>query len=157
MLNTCPSYPVVIRSSGNRKWFVRMDVLDDELYITTGWSRIKKEMSITDDHLVVFEMVNLRTFDMSVFSCKPAILTLPPELCVTKKEQTDEFIEVSDDELPNPIAEVGVEQDQDDEVPVTFRVDNHYVSLFFLVFGTINELCFILFVIGLPLCNQYNY
>ncbi|KAJ0475844.1 putative transcription factor B3-Domain family [Helianthus annuus] len=128
MLNTCPSYPVVLWSSGKRKWFVHMDVIDNELYITTGWSWIKKEMFITDDHLVVFEMLDLRTFEISVFSCKPALLTYPPELCVTKQEPTDEFIEVSDDEVPNPIAELGVEQNQDDEVPVTFRVDNHYAQ-----------------------------
>ncbi|MFS7921640.1 putative transcription factor B3-Domain family [Helianthus anomalus] len=128
MLNTCPLYPVVVRSSGNRKWFVRMDVFDDELYITTGWSRIKNEMSITDDYLVVFEMVDLRTYEMSVFSCKPALLTFPPELCVTKKEPNDEFIEVSDDDFPNPIVEVGAEQNSDDEVPIIFRVDNHYAQ-----------------------------
>ncbi|MFS7960193.1 putative transcription factor B3-Domain family [Helianthus anomalus] len=126
MLNTCPSYPVVVRSAGNRKWFVRMDVFDNELYITTGWSRIKKEMSVTDEHLVVFEMVDLRTFEMSVFSCKPALLTFPPELCVTKKEPTDELIKVSDDEVRNSIAALGIEQSHDDEVPVTFVVDNHY-------------------------------
>ncbi|MFS7987579.1 putative DNA-binding pseudobarrel domain superfamily [Helianthus anomalus] len=40
MLNTFPRYPAVVRSSGNRKWFVRMEVFDDEVYITTGWSRI---------------------------------------------------------------------------------------------------------------------
>ncbi|MFS7969039.1 putative DNA-binding pseudobarrel domain superfamily [Helianthus anomalus] len=38
LLNTCPSYPVVVRGAGNHKWFIRMDVLDHELYITTGWS-----------------------------------------------------------------------------------------------------------------------
>ncbi|KAJ0733679.1 putative transcription factor B3-Domain family [Helianthus annuus] len=81
MLNTCPSDPVLIRSVGNRKWVVRMELLDHELYITTGWSRIKEEMSITDDHLLVFEMVDFKTFDLSSV---------------------------------------------DDEVPVTFVVDNHY-------------------------------
>ncbi|KAM0008163.1 putative transcription factor B3-Domain family [Helianthus debilis subsp. tardiflorus] len=100
MLNTCPSDPVVVCSAGNRKWVVRMDVLDHVLYITTGWSRIKKEMSITGDHLLVFEMVDFKTFDLSVFSCKPALLTFPPELSVTKKEPTDELIKVSDDEIP---------------------------------------------------------
>ncbi|KAJ0779823.1 putative DNA-binding pseudobarrel domain superfamily [Helianthus annuus] len=103
-----------------------MDVLDHELYITTGWSRIKKEMSITDDHLLVFEMVDFKTFDLSVFSCKPALLTFPPELSVTKKEPTDDLIEVSDDELPNPVVAPAIEQSDDDEVPVTFVVDNHF-------------------------------
>ncbi|KAM0037716.1 hypothetical protein Hdeb2414_s0013g00406521 [Helianthus debilis subsp. tardiflorus] len=92
-----------------------MDVLDHELYITTGWSRIKKEMSITDDHLLVFEMVDFNTFDLSVFSCKPALLTFPPELCLIKKEATDDLIEVSDDDVPTPIAEPVIEQSDDDE------------------------------------------
>ncbi|MFS8006453.1 putative DNA-binding pseudobarrel domain superfamily [Helianthus anomalus] len=109
MFNTYLIYPVVVRSSGNRKWFVRMEVFDDDLYITTGWSRIKTEMSITDHHLV-----------------KPALLTLPPELHAIKKEPTYEVIEVSNDDLPNPIPVVGVEENSDDEVPVVFRVDNHY-------------------------------
>ncbi|KAJ0560052.1 putative transcription factor B3-Domain family [Helianthus annuus] len=126
MLNTCPSDPVVVRSAGNRKWVVRMDVLVHELYITTGWSRIKKEMSITDDHLLVFEMVDFKTFDLTVFSCKLALLTFPPELSVTKKEPTDDLIEVSDDELPNPVVAPAIEQSDDDEVPVTFVVDNHF-------------------------------
>ncbi|KAF5783318.1 hypothetical protein HanXRQr2_Chr11g0506501 [Helianthus annuus] len=69
MLNTCPSDPVLVR-----------------------WSRIKEEMSITDDHLLVFEMLDKHTFDLSVFS----------------------------------FAATGVEQSVDDEVPVTFVVDNHY-------------------------------
>ncbi|KAJ0566268.1 putative transcription factor B3-Domain family [Helianthus annuus] len=108
MLNTCPSDPVVVRSAGNRKWVVRMDVLVHELYITTSWSRIKKEMSITNDHLL------------------PALLTFSPELSVTKKEPTDDLIEVSDDELPNPVVAPAIEQSDDDEVPVTFVVDNHF-------------------------------
>ncbi|KAJ0548497.1 putative transcription factor B3-Domain family [Helianthus annuus] len=126
MLNTCPSDPVVVRSAGNRKWVVQMDVLDHELYITTGWSRIKKEMSITDDHLLVFEMVDFKMFDLSVFSCKPALLTFLPELGVINNEPTDELIEVSDDEVPNPVAAPVFEQSVDDEVQVTFVVDNHY-------------------------------
>ncbi|KAJ0662704.1 putative transcription factor B3-Domain family [Helianthus annuus] len=126
MLSTCPYYPVVVRSSCNRKWFVRMDIFDNDIYITTGWNRIKKEMSITDHHLVVFEMLDLHTFEMSVFCCKPTLLTLPPELCVVKEEPTNEVIDISDDDLPNPIPVVGVEETTDDEVPVVFRVDNHY-------------------------------
>ncbi|MFS7937928.1 hypothetical protein Hanom_Chr05g00433521 [Helianthus anomalus] len=52
MLNTCPTDPVLVRSAGNVKWVVRMEVLDHAIYITTGWSRIKKDMSIMDDHLL---------------------------------------------------------------------------------------------------------
>ncbi|MFS7969355.1 putative transcription factor B3-Domain family [Helianthus anomalus] len=83
-------------------------------------------MSIMDDHLLVFYMLDFNMFDLSVFSCKPALLTFPPELYVIKKEPTDELIEVSDDEVPNPIAEPVIEQSDDDEVPVTFVVDNHF-------------------------------
>ncbi|KAJ0624216.1 putative transcription factor B3-Domain family [Helianthus annuus] len=126
MLNTCPSDPVLVRSAGNRKWVVWMEIIDHEIYITKGWSRIKEEMSITDDHLLVFEMLDKHTFDLSVFSCKPAILTYPPELCVMKKEPCDEVFEVSDDEVPNAVAAAGGQQSVDDEVPVTFVVDNHY-------------------------------
>ncbi|MFS7959474.1 putative DNA-binding pseudobarrel domain superfamily [Helianthus anomalus] len=61
MMNIVPTYPVVIRSAPTRKWFVRMEEKECELYITTGWNRIKQEMSITDKHLVVFEMVDLQT------------------------------------------------------------------------------------------------
>ncbi|XP_035845105.1 uncharacterized protein LOC110932942 [Helianthus annuus] len=103
-----------------------MDIFDNDIYITTGWNRIKKEMSITDHHLVVFEMLDLHTFEMSVFCCKPTLLTLPPELCVVKEEPTNEVIDISDDDLPNPIPVVGVEESTDDEVPIVFRVDNHY-------------------------------
>ncbi|MFS8003296.1 putative transcription factor B3-Domain family [Helianthus anomalus] len=126
MPNTCPSDPVVVRSTGNRKWVIRMDVLDHKLYITIGWSRIKKEMSITDDHLLVFQMVNFWTFDLSVFSCKPVLLTFTPELGVMNKEPTDELIEVSDDEVPNPVVAPVFEQSVDDKVQVTFAVDIHY-------------------------------
>ncbi|KAJ0841464.1 putative transcription factor B3-Domain family [Helianthus annuus] len=126
MLNTYPTDPVLVRSAGNPKWVVRMEILDHETYITTGWSRIKKDMSITDDHLFVFEMVDSKTFDLSVFSCKPALLTLPLELSVTKKEPIDDLIEVSDDELPNPVVAPTIEQSDDEEVPVNFVVDNHF-------------------------------
>ncbi|KAF5811343.1 hypothetical protein HanXRQr2_Chr04g0180331 [Helianthus annuus] len=74
-------------------------------------------------------MLDKHTFDLSVFSCKPALLTYPPELCVIKKEPSDELIEVSDDEVPTAVASPGVEQSVDDEVPVTFVVDNHYVKV----------------------------
>ncbi|KAF5815743.1 putative transcription factor B3-Domain family [Helianthus annuus] len=121
-----PSDPVLIRSAGNRKWVVKMEILDHNIYITTGWSRIKEEMSITDDHLLVFEMIDRKTFELSVFCCKPALLTYPPELSVIKKEPTDGVIEVSDDEVPDAVAGPVFEQSVDDEVPVTFVVDNHY-------------------------------
>ncbi|KAJ0808811.1 putative transcription factor B3-Domain family [Helianthus annuus] len=126
MLNICPSDPVLIRSAGNHKWVVRMEILDHNVYITTGWSRIKEEMSITDDHLLVFEMIDRKTFELSVFCCKPALLTYPFELSVIKKEPTDGVIEVSDDEVPDAVAGPVFEQSVDDEVPVTFVVDNHY-------------------------------
>ncbi|MFS7924073.1 putative transcription factor B3-Domain family [Helianthus anomalus] len=126
MLNTCPTDHVLVRSAGNLKWVVRMEILDHEIYITSGWSRIKKDMSITDDHLLLFEMVDFKTFDLSVFSCKPALLTFPPELSVTKREPTDDLIELSDDELPNPVVTPAIEQSDDEEVPVNFVVDNHF-------------------------------
>ncbi|MFS7976303.1 putative transcription factor B3-Domain family [Helianthus anomalus] len=126
MLNTCPTDHVLVRSAGNLKWVVRMEILDHEIYITTGWSRIKKDMSITDDHLLVFEMVDSKTFDLSVFNCKPALLTFAPELSVTKKESTDDLIEVSNDELPNPVVAPAIEQSDDEEVLVNFVVGNHF-------------------------------
>ncbi|KAJ0677467.1 putative DNA-binding pseudobarrel domain superfamily [Helianthus annuus] len=126
MLNKCPSDPVLVRSAGNLMWVVRMEILDHEIYITTGWSRIKKDINMTDDHLLVFEMVDLKTFDLSVFICKPALLTFPPELSVIKKEPTDDLIEVSDDELPNPVVAPAIEQSDDEEVPVNFVVNNHF-------------------------------
>ncbi|KAM0061541.1 putative transcription factor B3-Domain family [Helianthus debilis subsp. tardiflorus] len=120
MLNTCPLDPVLVRSAGNHKWVVWMEIIDHEIYITKGWSRIKEEMSITDNHLLVFEMLDKHTFDLSVFSCKPALLTYPPELCVMKKEPCDEVFEVSYDEVPNAVAAAGGQQSVGDEVPVTF-------------------------------------
>ncbi|KAJ0892892.1 putative transcription factor B3-Domain family [Helianthus annuus] len=98
MLNICPSDPVLIRSAGNHKWVVKMEILDHNIYITTGWSRIKEEMSITDDHLLVFEMIDRKTFELSVF-----------------------FV------VPDAVARPVFEQSVDDEVPVTFVVDNHYM------------------------------
>ncbi|KAM0019462.1 hypothetical protein Hdeb2414_s0025g00656171 [Helianthus debilis subsp. tardiflorus] len=62
MMNTAPAYSDVIRSSTNRKWFVRMEEIDFELYISTDWNQIKQEMSITDNHLVVFEVVDIQNF-----------------------------------------------------------------------------------------------
>ena len=81
---------------------------------------------------------------MSVFCCKPTLLTLPPELCLVKKEPTNEVIDISDDDLPNPIPVVGVEESTDDEVPVVFRVDNHYVSFWNLHIHTANA-CVVLY------------
>ncbi|KAJ0871261.1 putative transcription factor B3-Domain family [Helianthus annuus] len=69
MDNTIPNYPVVIRGPGKHKLFVRMDVIDNQLYITTGWDRIKKKLSLSDEHLLVFEMIDLHTFDKPVFNC----------------------------------------------------------------------------------------
>ncbi|KAJ0570161.1 putative transcription factor B3-Domain family [Helianthus annuus] len=149
MMNTVPAYPVVIRSAPNRKWFVRIEEIDCELYMTTGWNQIKQEMSITDNHLVVFEMLDIQTFEMSVFSCDLAVLCYPPELCVVvKQEPNHDLIELSDDESANPVADLNVEHNQAavfgdnnpnviqnaEGVPATFRVDNHYVSLFYFVY-----------------------
>ncbi|MFS7994304.1 putative transcription factor B3-Domain family [Helianthus anomalus] len=97
MMNTVPAYAVVIRSSTNCKWFVQMEEIDFELYVSTDWNRIKQEMSITDNHLVVLEMVDIQNFEISVFSCDPALLSFPVN-CHNEAEG----------------------------VPVTFRVDNHY-------------------------------
>ncbi|MFS7947884.1 hypothetical protein Hanom_Chr06g00553401 [Helianthus anomalus] len=103
-----------------------MDDIENELYITTGWNRIKQEVFITDNHLVVFEMLDMKTFEMSVFSCDPALLCYPPELSVVKEEPNYDPIEVSDDESANPIADHIVEHNEDEGVPITFRVYNHY-------------------------------
>ncbi|KAF5800316.1 putative DNA-binding pseudobarrel domain superfamily [Helianthus annuus] len=84
------------------------------------------EMSIKDNHLVVFQMLDMKTFEMSVFSCDPALLCYPPELSVVKEEPNYDPIEVSDDESANPIADHIVEHNEDEGVPITFRVDNHY-------------------------------
>ncbi|KAJ0809431.1 putative DNA-binding pseudobarrel domain superfamily [Helianthus annuus] len=75
-MDTVCAYHVVIRSASNRKWFIRMEEKEYELYITIDWNRIKKEMSITNDHLVVFEIVDLQTFNMTVFKCAPFFLSL---------------------------------------------------------------------------------
>ncbi|MFS7911248.1 hypothetical protein Hanom_Chr02g00115881 [Helianthus anomalus] len=52
-------------------------------------------------------MVDFKIFDLSVFSCKPALLTYPPE-------------------VPNAVDAHVFEQSVDDEVSVTFVVDNVY-------------------------------
>ncbi|KAM0051157.1 hypothetical protein Hdeb2414_s0007g00232471 [Helianthus debilis subsp. tardiflorus] len=86
-----------------------MEEKEYEFYITTDWNRIKKEMSITNDHLVVFEMVDLQTFNMTVFKCAPFFLVYPPELCVAMKEEPNhEVIKLSDDEVADQIAELNV-------------------------------------------------
>ncbi|MFS7961196.1 putative DNA-binding pseudobarrel domain superfamily [Helianthus anomalus] len=36
MLNTCPTDHVLVRSAGNLKWVVRMEILDHDIYITSG-------------------------------------------------------------------------------------------------------------------------
>ncbi|KAJ0811075.1 putative transcription factor B3-Domain family [Helianthus annuus] len=130
MMNTVPAYPVVILSSTNCKWFVRMEEIDCEVYITTGWNRIKQEMSITDNHLVVFEMVDIQNFEISVFSCDPALLSYPPKLCfVLKQEINHDILELSDDETANQFVDVNAKHNEAEGVPLTFRVDNHYVAL----------------------------
>ncbi|MFS7889484.1 hypothetical protein Hanom_Chr00s000004g01607521 [Helianthus anomalus] len=62
-------------------------------------------MLITDDHLLVFEMVDLRRLIRVFLS------------------------------VPNPVAALVFEHSVDDEVPVTLVVDNHYVSLYYLLFS----------------------
>ncbi|KAJ0812591.1 putative DNA-binding pseudobarrel domain superfamily [Helianthus annuus] len=129
MDNTIPNYPVVIRGHGKHKFFVRMDVSDNQLYITTGWDRIKKKFSLSDEHLLVFEMIDLHTFDMSVFNCsKDADLVLPPELyAAIKEEVVEEVISISDGEDVHDITKDNVTMN-DETIPVVFRVDNHFVS-----------------------------
>ncbi|KAJ0825613.1 putative transcription factor B3-Domain family [Helianthus annuus] len=100
MDNTIPNYLVLIRGPGKHKQFVRIDVIDNQLYITTGWDRIKRPLSISADHLLVFEMIDLHTFDMSIFNCsKNADLVLPPEFyAAIKEEVVEEVINISDGE-----------------------------------------------------------
>ncbi|MFS7902920.1 hypothetical protein Hanom_Chr01g00017131 [Helianthus anomalus] len=70
-------------------------------------------MSITNDHLVVFEMVDLQTFNITVFECAPFFLVYPPELCVAMKEEPNhEVIKLSNDEVADQIAELNVNQNQ---------------------------------------------
>ncbi|KAJ0428606.1 putative transcription factor B3-Domain family [Helianthus annuus] len=133
MDNTIPNYPVLIRGPGKHKQFVRIDVIDNQLYITTGWDRIKRPLSISADHLLVFEMIDLHTFDMSIFNCsKNADLVLPPEFYVAIKEEVvEEVINISDGEDVDD-ATKGNETDMlpvtpnDETIPVVFRVDNHF-------------------------------
>ncbi|KAF5822658.1 putative transcription factor B3-Domain family [Helianthus annuus] len=134
MDNTIPNYPVVIRGPGKLKVFVRIEVFDNQLYITTGWDRIKKKLSITDEHMLVFEMIDLHNFDMFVFNCsKNADLVLPPELyaAAVKEEIEEDVISISDaedvDEVSNrteanmlPVAR------NEETIPIVFRVDNHF-------------------------------
>ncbi|XP_035838680.1 uncharacterized protein LOC118486387 [Helianthus annuus] len=134
MDNTIPNYPVVIRGPGKLKVFVRMEVFDNQLYITTGWDRIKKKLSITDEHMLVFEMIDLHNFDMFVFNCsKNADLVLPPELyaAAVKEEIEEDVISISDAEdmyeVSNrteanmlPVAR------NEETIPIVFRVDNHF-------------------------------
>ncbi|KAM0045178.1 putative DNA-binding pseudobarrel domain superfamily [Helianthus debilis subsp. tardiflorus] len=135
MDNTIPNYPVVIRGPRKHKVFVRMDVIDNQLYITTGWDRIKTKLSLSDEHLLVFEMIDLHTFDMSIFSCsKDADLVLPLELYVAIKEEVvEEVISISngedvDDVTKDNEAEMIPVSMNDETIPVVFHVDNHFVS-----------------------------
>ncbi|KAF5811022.1 hypothetical protein HanXRQr2_Chr04g0176571 [Helianthus annuus] len=57
-------------------------------------------------------------------SLKSKCSTLQATIFFTKP--TNDLIEVSNDDVPNPIAEPVIEQSDDDEVPVTFVVDNHF-------------------------------
>ncbi|KAM0049762.1 hypothetical protein Hdeb2414_s0008g00289731 [Helianthus debilis subsp. tardiflorus] len=113
-----------------------MDVFDNPLYITTRWDGIKKKLSITDEHMLVFEMIDLHTFDMFVFNCsKNADLVLPPELyvVVVKEEIEEDVISTSDAEDVDEVTD-GTEANMlpvtrnEETIPVVFRVDNHFVS-----------------------------
>ncbi|KAM0027859.1 hypothetical protein Hdeb2414_s0019g00545171 [Helianthus debilis subsp. tardiflorus] len=112
-----------------------MDVIDNHLYITTGWDWIKKKLSLSDEHLLVFEMIELHTFDMSVFNCsKDADLVLPPELyAAIKEEVVEEVISISDGEDVDDVtkdneAEMLPVTTNNETILVVFRVDNHFVS-----------------------------
>ncbi|KAM0038189.1 hypothetical protein Hdeb2414_s0013g00411961 [Helianthus debilis subsp. tardiflorus] len=78
-------------------------------------------------------MIDLRTFDMSVFNySKNADLVLPPELyAAIKEEVVEEVISISDGEDVDDVTK-GNEADMlpvtpnDETVPVVFRVDNHF-------------------------------
>ncbi|MFS8003333.1 putative DNA-binding pseudobarrel domain superfamily [Helianthus anomalus] len=129
MDNTIPNYPVVIRGPGKHKVSVRMDVIDNQLYITTGWDRIKKKLSLSDEHLLVFEMIDLHTFDMSILNCsKDVDLVLPPELYVAIKEEVvEELISISDGEDVDDVtkdneAEMLPVTTNDETIPVVFRM-----------------------------------
>ncbi|MFS7909382.1 putative DNA-binding pseudobarrel domain superfamily [Helianthus anomalus] len=101
-MNTVPAYPVVIRSSTNRKWRCR-------LRITIWWC---------------LKWLIFRT------SCDPALLSYHPKLCfVLKQEINHDILELSDDETANQFVDVNVKHKEAEGVPLTFRVDNHYVAL----------------------------
>ena len=135
MLNTIPSYPVLIKGSGNQNWSVRMEDINNELYITTGWKEIKNELSLTADHLIVFEMIDLQTFHITVFNCATCDLVLPPEVCAVVKEKViEEIVLSSDTEAVQDIVNVNeggmvVVNEDNQSVPISFRVDGHFVSL----------------------------
>ncbi|KAL9998405.1 putative DNA-binding pseudobarrel domain superfamily [Helianthus debilis subsp. tardiflorus] len=84
VLNIVPAYPVVIRSCTNHKWFVRMEEIDCELYITTCWNRMKQEMSITNKHLVVFKMLDIREFLVGIL---PFYVILLNSVLLSNKNQ----------------------------------------------------------------------
>ena len=95
MLNTIPSYPVVIKGSENQNWSVGMEDINNELYIITGWKEIKNDLSLTADHLIVFEMIDLQTFHITVFNCATCDLVLPPEVCAVVKQKVIKEIVLS--------------------------------------------------------------
>ena len=134
MLNTIPSYLVLIKGSGNQNWSVRMEDINNELYITTGWKEIKNELSLTADHLIVFEMIDLQTFHITVFNCATCDLVLPPEVCVVVKEKVIEEIVLSSDteavqDIDNVNGGMVVVNEDNQTVPISFHVDGHFVSL----------------------------
>ncbi|XP_021985841.1 B3 domain-containing protein REM10-like [Helianthus annuus] len=134
MLNTIPSYLVLIKGYGKQNWSVRMEDINNELYITTGWKQIKNDLSITADHLIVFEMIDLQTFHITVFNCATCDLVLPPEVCAIVKEKVVEEIKLSSDtEAVQDIINVNeggvvVVNEDNQIVPISFRVDGHFAE-----------------------------
>ncbi|KAJ0917667.1 putative transcription factor B3-Domain family [Helianthus annuus] len=132
MLNTIPSYLVLIKGSENQNWSVGMEDVNNELYIITGWKEIKNDLSLTADHLIVFEMIDLQTFHITVFNCATCDLVLPPEVCAVVKEKViEEIVLSSDTEAVQDIVNVNeggmVDVNEDNQiVPISFRVDGHF-------------------------------
>ncbi|KAJ0445402.1 putative transcription factor B3-Domain family [Helianthus annuus] len=135
MLNTIPSYPVVIKGSENQNWSVGIEDINNELYIITEWKEIKNYLSLTADHLIVFEMIDLQTFHITVFNCATCDLVLPPEVCaVVKQKVIKEIVLSSDSEAVQDVVDVNdsgmvVENEDNQIVPLSFRVDGHFMGL----------------------------
>lgn len=132
-----PVEPVVIKSFPDHEFLCMINVEDGHVYFTKGWSYIRKHLSLTRKHLIVFEMINDVTFHMSLFLKNQ--LTPPPDMWVydVKKEydedvnDDEDIIIISDDnsqeeDLATPM---DVDAEEDVGVPVVFIVDNHFVSL----------------------------